>query len=39
MGAAGNATSREPWNKGKTVGQEAPFKLNDVYALRGPSSV
>jgi len=27
MGTAGNAIHREPWNKGKIVGQEAPFKL------------
>ena len=29
----GNA-SREPWNKGKIVGQKAPFKLKDIWALR-----
>ena len=34
MGTAGNATSREPWNKGKLVGQKAPFKLKDICALR-----
>ena len=34
MGTAGNATPREPWNKGKIIGQKAPFKLKDVYALR-----
>ena len=34
MGAAGNATHREPWNKGKIVGQKAPFKLKDIWALR-----
>jgi hypothetical protein len=34
MGIAGNATSREPWNKGKIVGQKAPFKLKDIWALR-----
>jgi hypothetical protein len=34
MGAAGNATHREPWNKGKIVGQKAPFKPNDIRALR-----
>jgi len=25
---------REPWNKGKIVGQGAPFKLKDIWALR-----
>src|SRR5262245_20920593 len=26
--------SREPWNKGKLVGQKAPFKLKDIWAIR-----
>ena len=26
MGTTGNAAHREPWNKGKIVGQKAPFK-------------
>ena len=30
MGTTGNATHREPWNKGKIVGQKAPFKLKDI---------
>jgi hypothetical protein len=34
MGTAGNAAHREPWNKGKLVGQMAPFKLKDIWALR-----
>ena len=34
MGAAGNATHCEPWNKGKIVGQKAPFMLKDILALR-----
>jgi hypothetical protein len=34
MEAAGNATHREPWNKGKIVGQKAPFKLKDIWTLR-----
>ncbi len=34
MGTAANATHREPWNKGKIVGQEAPFKPKDIWALR-----
>jgi integrase len=31
-----NATAvhREPWNRGKIVGQKAPFKLKDIWALR-----
>jgi hypothetical protein len=34
MDTAGNATSREPWNKGRIVGQKAPFKLKDIWTLR-----
>jgi len=34
MGTTGNAAHREPWNKGKIVGQKAPFKLKDIWALR-----
>ena len=29
MGTAGSIAHREPWNKGKIVGQKAPFKLKD----------
>lgn len=25
---------RTPWNKGKIVGQKAPFRLKDIWALR-----
>jgi hypothetical protein len=25
---------REPWNKGKPVGQKAPLKLRDIWAIR-----
>src|SRR3954471_16082017 len=25
---------QEPWNKGKLVGQKAPFKLKDIWAIR-----
>lgn len=25
---------RDPWNKGKIVGQKAPFKPKDIWALR-----
>ena len=35
MGSIGNTAHREPWNKGKIVGQKAPFKLKDIWALRG----
>ncbi len=34
MGTADNAVHREPWNKGKLIGQKAPFKLKDIWALR-----
>jgi hypothetical protein len=36
MENASNQTSRarEPWNKGKLVGQKAPFKLKEVWAIR-----
>ena len=29
-----SAVHREPWNKGKIVGQKAPFKVKDIWALR-----
>ena len=25
---------REPWNKGKIVGQKAPLKVKDIWAIR-----
>ncbi len=28
------ATAREPWNKGKLVGQKTPFKLKEIWAIR-----
>lgn len=28
------AAHREPWNKGKIVGQKAPFKVKDIWAMR-----
>lgn len=34
MEASNNCGHREPWNKGKLVGQKAPFKLRDIWALR-----
>jgi hypothetical protein len=27
-------SSREPWNKGKLVGQKAPLKLKEIWAIR-----
>src|ERR1019366_7301323 len=27
-------TVREPWNKGKLVGQKTPFKLKEIWAIR-----
>ena len=26
--------AREPWNKGKLVGQKAPLRLRDIWAIR-----
>lgn len=36
MQAQSNTTAvhREPWNKGKSVRQKAPFKHKDIWALR-----
>lgn len=34
MEATKATAHREPWNKGKIVGQKAPFKLKDIWALR-----
>ena len=34
MGTTAGAARREPWNKGKIVGQKAPFKVKDIWALR-----
>src|SRR3954470_17297759 len=31
---SGIGPSREPWNKGKLVGQKAPLKLRDIWAIR-----
>ncbi len=28
------ALTHEPWNKGKLVGQKAPLKLKDIWAIR-----
>jgi hypothetical protein len=35
--ASASALRREPWNKGKIVGQKAPFKVKDIWALRVPA--
>ena len=34
MESVSNSVHREPWNKGKIVGQKAPFKIKDIWALR-----
>lgn len=34
MDAVVNTTHREPWNKGKIVGQKAPFRPKEIWALR-----
>lgn len=28
------SATREPWNKGKLVGQKTPFKLKEIWAIR-----
>ena len=34
MESVANVAHCEPWNKGEVVGQKAPFKLGDPWALR-----
>ena len=34
METKATAARRQPWNKGKIIGQKAPFKLKDIWALR-----
>ena len=34
MDAAVTAVRRGPWNKGKLVGQKAPLKVKDIWAIR-----
>ena len=34
MGTEATSVHREPWNKGKIVGQKAPFKLKEIWTLR-----
>ena len=31
--------SREPWNKGKLIGQKTPFKLKEIWAIRVPLQI
>jgi len=31
---ASTVSNRKPWNKCKLVGQKAPFKVKDIWALR-----
>lgn len=34
MESAIASAHHEPWNKGKLVGQKAPFKLPEIWAIR-----
>jgi hypothetical protein len=34
MPVSDTARSRVPWNKGKLVGQRAPLKVRDIWAIR-----
>jgi len=34
MGSETTAVHHEPWHKGKIVGQKAPFKVKEIWALR-----
>src|SRR5215203_2006064 len=34
MDATVTVVGREPWNKGKLVGQKAPLKVKDIWAIR-----
>ena len=34
MGSEKNVRHHEPWNKGKLVGQKAPFKLKEIWGIR-----
>jgi site-specific recombinase XerC len=34
MDASTRSPHREPWNKGKLVGQKAPLRLKDIWAIR-----
>ena len=34
MASIAKTSHREPWNKGEIVGEKAPFKTKDIWALR-----
>ena len=34
MEESSNKSHHEPWNKDKLVGQKAPFKLKEIWAIR-----
>lgn len=34
MALSDTTRSREPWNKGKLIGQKAPLKVKDIWAIR-----
>jgi hypothetical protein len=34
-----NSGRISPWNKGKLVGQKAPLKLREIWAIRNRSAV
>jgi hypothetical protein len=34
MPVSDSTRPREPWNKGKLVGQKAPLKVRDIWAIR-----
>lgn len=34
MASLDTSQSHEPWNKGKLIGQKAPLKLKDIWAIR-----
>lgn len=34
MDATATVVRRGPWNKGKLVGQKAPLKVKDIWAIR-----
>ena len=34
MDGVANRVARSPWNKGKLIGQKAPFKLKEIWAIR-----
>ena len=34
MDQAGSTHRHKPWNKGKLVGQKAPLRVKDIWAIR-----